>query len=159
MPAWITLTTDKLRDTKASALIDAYQGAALGEDQTDPVPRKIATVCDRIRAEIQASGKYQVSATPHSIPPSLEDLVARLITWDLRGRLNATAGSSLEPTDQDKIDHRDDLAYLQRIAAGEVPIEVPLDPESSPEVQSGAPKVEAIGCRPRQNTRDTMRNL
>lgn len=157
MSAWKNITVEDLRDTKASALIDAYQSAALGDTQTDPVPRKIDTVCDRIRAEIQSSGKYQVSATPHSIPPSLFDLAGRLIAWDLRGRVNALAGS-FEPTEQDKIDHRDDLAYLERIAAGKVPIDIPDDPEATPEVQSGG-FIETAQAGNSGNSRDDLNRL
>src|SRR3954463_5553688 len=137
MSAWMTITIANLRDTKASELIDNYQATALGNTQTDPVPRKIDSVCDRIRGEIQSSGKYQVSATPHSIPPSLFDLATRLIAWSLRDRLNVLKGG-FEPTDQEIIDHRDDLRYLERIADGKVTIDVPDDPIATPETQSGS---------------------
>lgn len=157
MSAWITITTDQLRDTKASALIDAYQGAALGLSQTDPVPRKINSVCDRIRSEIQSSGKYQVSATAHAIPPSLFDLAAKLIAWELRGRLNVVAGK-FEPTEQEKIDHRDDLDYLKRIAAGNVTIEIPDDPETTPEVQAGG-YIEEVQAGNTGNSREDLQRL
>jgi phage gp36-like protein len=133
--AWITITEADLRDTKASALVDAFTSAALGAGQTDPVPRAIIKVCDRIRAEIQSSKKYHVSATPHSIPPSLVELAGNLIAWRMQGRLNVL--SAVPITDQDKIDHTEDLKYLERIAKGDVTIEIPTDPESTPQVQSG----------------------
>jgi hypothetical protein len=157
MPTWITITTDDLRDTKASSLIDAYQQAALGDTQTDPVPRKINSACDRIRAEIQSSGKYQVSATEHAIPPSLFDLAGNLIAWALRGRLNVINGS-FEPTEQEKIDHRDDLDYLKRIAAGDVTIEAPDDPLIPPTVQTGG-LIEQAQAGNSGNSRDDLKGL
>ena len=133
---WVTITVDDLRDTKASALIDAFQSAALGAGQTDPVPRTIDKVCDRILAEIQSSKHYVVSATPHAIPPSLVELAGNLIAWRMQGRLNVL--NALPVTDQDKTDHAEDLKYLARIAAGTVTIEVPDDPVTITDVQSGA---------------------
>ena len=157
MATWITPTIASLRDTKASALIDNYQETALGEDQTDPVPRKINSICDRIRGEIQSSGKYQVSATPHSIPPSLFDLAGRLIAWDLRGRLNVIKGG-FEPTEQDIIDNRNDLRYLERIAEGKVTIEVPDDPIATPETQSGG-MIETVQEGNQGNSREELARL
>jgi phage gp36-like protein len=153
---WITITTDHLRDTKASALVDAYQSAALGDTQTDPVPRAIEKVCDRIRAEIQSSGKYQVSATPHSLPPSLVELAGNLIAWRMQGRLNVL--NALPVTDQDKIDHNEDIAYLKRIAEGKVTIEVPDDPIATPEVQSGG-LVETVQEGNSGNSREELQRL
>lgn len=153
---WINITTDDLRDTKASALIDAYQGAALGDTQTDPVPRAIEKVCDRIRAEIQSSKKYRVSATPHSIPPSLVELAGNLIAWRMHGRLNVL--NALPITEQDKIDHADDKDYLKRIARGEVTIETPDDPEPTPEVQSGG-MIETVQAGNSGNSRDDLKGL
>lgn len=153
---WITITTGDLRDTKASALIDAYQSAALGDTQTDPVPRTIERVCDRIRAEIQSSGKYQVSATPHSIPPSLVELAGNLIAWRMQGRLNVL--NALPVTDQDKIDHSEDLKYLERIARGDVTIEKPDDPIATPEVQSGG-MIETVQDGNSGNSREELKRL
>jgi hypothetical protein len=157
MIAWINITEADLRDTKASALVDAFASAALGDGQTDPVPRTIIKVCDRIRAEIQSSKKYQVSATPHSIPPSLVELAGNLIAWRMQSRLNVL--NAVPITDQDKIDHSEDLAYLKRIAEGKVTIEVPDNPETVSEVQSGGPIVETIGDRPRQTGREASSRL
>lgn len=160
MASWINITTDDLRDAKASALIDAFQSAALGAGQTDPVPRKIDSVCDRIRAEIQASAKYQVSATAHSIPPSLLDLAMRLIAWEMQSRINIPGGG-FEPTKQDEIDHTNDLRYLERIARGEIPIDTPDNPLTTPDVQSGGSIAATTATRSssRVTTRDRMGGL
>jgi hypothetical protein len=156
MASWINITADDLRDTKASALVDAFQSAALGAGQTDPVPRAIIKVCDRIRAEIQSSKKYLVSATPHSIPPSLVELAGNLIAWRMQGRLNVMG--TVPITDQDKIDHNEDLKYLERIALGKVTIEVPDDPETVPEVQSGG-MIETAQEGTSGNSREDLQRL
>jgi hypothetical protein len=158
MPAvpWITITVDDLRDTKASALIDAFQSVALGDGQTDPVPRAINKVCDRILAEIQSSKKYIVSATPHAIPPSLFELAGNLIAWRMQGRLNVL--NALPPGEQDKIDHAEDLKYLARIAAGDVTIEIPTDPVATPDVQSGG-MVEEVQPGNSGNSREDLQRL
>ena len=156
MATWITITVGALRETKASALIDAFESAALGAGQADPVPATIIKVCDRIRAEIQSSKKYQVSATPHSIPPSLVELAGNLIAWRMQGRLNVM--NAMPVTDQDKIDHAEDRAYLQRIADGKVTIEVPDDPESVPEVQSGG-LIETVQEGNSGNSREELKRL
>lgn len=156
MPTWRTITAADLRETKASALVDAFESAALGDGQADPVPNTIIKVCDRIRAEIQSSKKYLVSATPHSIPPSLIELAGNLIAWRMQGRLNVL--SALPITDQDKIDHSEDLKYLERIARGDVTIEVPSDPEAVPEVQSGG-LVETVQEGNSGNSREELSRL
>lgn len=116
MPAWINITIDDLRETKVSALVDAYQDAALGEDQSDPLPGIIENVCTRIRAEIRSGGKISVSETANAIPPSLKSLALRLVVWEAQSRINVF--NSVPMTDQDNTDHRDDLDYLKRIADG-----------------------------------------
>jgi hypothetical protein len=135
--SWITLTEDDLRGGKAAALVAAFKSAARGVGEDQELDAPIASVCDRIRAEIQSGGKIRVSATPHAIPPSLKDLAVRMILWNCRSRLNIRPGSPLEPTEQDATDHRSDERYLERIARGEVTVETPADPIAAPEVQSG----------------------
>jgi hypothetical protein len=154
MASWIQLNPNDLNDAKAAPLVAAYRSAALADGQGDPATHKIETVCDRIRAEIQACRRNQVSATPHSIPKSLKDLAMRLVIWEMQSRL----GDALPPSDQDKTDHRDDLKYLERIAKCDVTIETPDDPLPQGEVQrSGSiTTTEAKRSSTRVTTRDRL---
>lgn len=133
--AWINIEIDDLRSTKVSSLVDAYQEAALGDGQDDPLPGIITNVCTRIRAEIRSGGQINVSETPDAIPPSLKSLALRLVVWEAQSRINVF--NSVPMTDQDNTDHRDDLDYLKRIADGKVTVETPDDPAASSEVQAG----------------------
>ena len=154
---WIVITADDLKVGKAAALLDAYATAALGSTQPDPTAEVIAAASERIRTEIQSCSRNKVSATTNAIPPSLKSLAIRLICWELNSRLNVL--NALQPSDQDKDDHRDDLRYLERIAKCEVAIETPDDPLPTPDVQSGGPTAEAVGTRPKQSTRESMSGL
>lgn len=156
MSAWINLTEDDLRNSKASALVDAYGSAALGPGQANPIDDTIAAVSKWIRVKIQASRKYQVSATPDAIPPGLQQLAMRLITWDLQDRIDVAG--ALPPTERDRINHSNDLRELDLIAKGETPLEVPDDPETTPEVQSGS-LIEQAQAGNSGNSREELSRL
>ena len=97
-----------------------------------------------------------MSATAGAIPPSLKSLAIRMIIWELQSRLNVM--NALPMSDQDKEDHRNDLRYLERIAKGDVVIEIPDDPIATEQVQRGG-GIEVVGDRPRQTERSSMSRL
>ncbi|EIP99456.1 hypothetical protein OpiT1DRAFT_03973 [Opitutaceae bacterium TAV1] len=151
MKPWITLSVAQLDTVKAAALVDALRTAALRENQPDPLPEIITTVTDRIRAEIAAGGKTRLSANPERIPPSLKSIALRMVLREGQGRLNIKNALALSDDDRKQWDKDD--RYLERIAGGNVAVEMPDDPEPEPTVQS-ASALPMITGRDRKFTRD-----
>jgi len=134
---WITITVADLSVAKADALVAALRTAALGAGQPDPMPEVIARVLTRIRAEIAAGGRTRLSATPATIPPSLKAIAVRMALREGQSRVNAA--SALPLSDDERQEWREDLRYLERIARGDLTVELPDDPEAVPEVQAAQP--------------------
>jgi hypothetical protein len=153
---WINITENDLRNSKASAVIDAFQTAALGTGQADPVPDAIASICEEIRTKIQSSGKNTISATANAIPPALKRMAMRLIAWEMISRINVS--NAFPPSDQDKTDHTNDLRRLERIEKGDEVIEVPDDPIAVATVQRGG-LIETAQEGNSGNSRDELSKL
>ena len=137
MPAWITLTVTDLPVAKVSALVDQLGSAALGTGQANPLPEIIANVTARIRAEIAAGGKTTLDAVATKIPPSLKSLALRMVLREGQSRLNALGALPL--AHDEKVEWRQDIRYLERIAAGEIAVEATDNPELAPTVQATTP--------------------
>ncbi len=122
---WVTLTIDDLNDAKAATLIAAVQTSALAVGQGDPIPTIIdGTVAD-LRGAIGFSGKYQLSATPNTIPPNLYDLAVQNILRSCKARLEQQLSQG---------DIADESNYQKRLTdliAGRYPVDKPDDPMSS----------------------------
>jgi hypothetical protein len=139
MPAitWTTLTIADLPVGKAAALVAALQSAALGEGQADPMPGICALVVTRIRAEIAAGGCTVLDADATRIPPSLKPLAMRMALREGQSRLNAAGALPL--SDDERLEWKEDLRYLERIAEGRITIEASDNPEATPTVQAASP--------------------
>lgn len=151
--SWITLTVEQLDTAKAAALVDALRTAALRDGQGDPLPEIITAVTARIRMEIAAGGKTILSADPAKVPPSLKSLALRMVLREGQSRLNAVGALPL--SEDEKMEWREDIRFLERIAKGEITVEEPDDPESAPSVQSAA-AAPAISGRPRTFGRNSQ---
>lgn len=133
MSNWTAITEADLKDAKVAALIEAFKSAALGSGQTNPVPPVIANVVARIRAEIKGCARNRLDADPAKIPADLKSLACRMIVRECQSRLR------LALKDEEKEEWRQDIRYLERIAACEVPVAEPDNPEDGSTVQSSAP--------------------
>ncbi len=155
MPAvtWTTLTVADLPVGKAAALVDQLQSAALGDGQGDPMPGICALVVTRIRAEIEAGGRSVLDADATKIPPSLKPLAMRMALREGQSRLNAAG--SLPLSDDERLEWKEDLRYLQRIAEGGISVEASDNPAASPTAQ---PLVSSprICIRPREWSRGSQ---
>jgi hypothetical protein len=151
--SWITLDTDSLYTGKAAPLIDQLREAALANGQSDPAPAVIQSVVDRVRAEIASCRNNRVDADAATVPASLRSLTLRLIVWEMQSRVNVF--NAVAPSEQDVIDHRDDLAYLRRIASCDVVVEDALVEGA---VQQGG-AVQVVSAPVRQASREKMRGL
>lgn len=147
--SWITITDDDLEDTKLAPLLSALRSTALADGQDDPVAELLATVVSRVRLEI-AAGDHDVDADTTKVPPSLKRLVTRMVLWDAKSRLE------IDTTEQERIDHANDLAFLRRIAADEIEVESPDNP-----VVEGVdrPHAEIVTQRTRRATRADLDGL
>lgn len=136
MPAvtWITITLAHLSTAKAAALVEQLRTAALGAGQSDPVPEIIVDVTNRIRAEVAAGGKTVMDADATRVPPSLKSIASRMVLREAQSRLSVFGGL---PLSEDEVrEEKNDLRYLERIAAGGITVETSDNPEATPSVQA-----------------------
>lgn len=131
--SWIAITTDHLRERKASAIVDALQEAALGYGQADPVPAIIASTTAFIRKKIKACSRNVLDVDPAKIPNDLLDLACRRIVREGKNRLE------LELTADERETIREDNAELERIASCSSPVEATDNPEVTATVQNPTP--------------------
>lgn len=132
MSNWVAITEDDLKDAKVAQLVEAYKTAALGSGQTNPIPRVIANVVARIRAEIAGCARNRLDADPNKIPTDLKSLAVRMVCRELQSRLR------LPLKDDEKEEWRQDVRYLERIANCEVPVAEPDNPAADPNLQAAA---------------------
>lgn len=152
MSQWIVITVDDLDDYLVAAQMTALKSAALGSGQTNPFTRVMPDVASRIRAEIAASGKYQVSATANSIPPDLKTIACLMIIEAMQSRL-----PMLELSEDQRNLLRDGRDYLKRIAEGKVPVEMP-DDAITPTVQAGG-GIQVVGYSAKKTGRTNLSGL
>lgn len=131
MSRWTVITPDDLADAKVAALVTALRSAALGEGQTDPTPRLTQTVVDQVRRKIASHATNRLDANPAAVPAGLKDLVAELVLFALKNRLEIAL------TEDERDRNRNYLRDLDRIAAGTDVVEQPDDAIPAP-VQSTA---------------------
>lgn len=150
--SWTTITEADLKDAKIAALVDAFKTAALGSGQTNPVPGVIANVVARIRAEISGCKKNVLDVNSDKIPADLKSLACRMIVRECQSRLR------LALKDDEKEEWRQDVRYLERIAACEVPVAAPDNPETTPTIQNdpGSPRISTPVRRFSQNAQDGL---
>lgn len=127
--SWTTITEADLKDAKVASLIDAFKTAALGVGQANPVPGVIANVVARIRAEIAGCARNTLDADASKIPADIKSLACRMIVRECQSRLR------LPLKDDEREEQRNDIRYLERIAACEVPVAAPSNPEATPSLQ------------------------
>jgi hypothetical protein len=150
---WLSLTIADLPAAKASALVDAMGTAALGTGQVNPLPEILANVVARIRTEIAAGGRTVLDVDATKIPPSLKSLALRMVLREGQSRLNAAGALPL--SDDEREEWRQDVRYLERIAKGEISVELSDTPQSTSPVQAATPSPR-ITPRDRQFTRATQ---
>ena len=150
--SWIVLTTDDLRAHVPSAQVDALLTAALGQGQADPFGAAMPEIASRIRAEVRGNSKNLVSATPNAIPDDLKGYAVALIVEVMQGRL-------LLALNDDQVRAANNARdYLKRVAAGDVPIAKPDDPQSPDDVQK-AGQLQMVSSRRRDATRRKLGGL
>jgi len=152
MANWTAITVSNLNNAKVSALVDALRTAALGAGQTDRSTEIIEGVVKAIRLEVQACKTNLVDADTTKIPTELRPIAVRMVLWELKNALEMSV------TNQEEIDHGNDIKFLRRIAICEVPISTPDDPQETPTVQpaAGTPRITE---RARKFTRNDQEGI
>ncbi len=136
--AWVRIEIADLKDAKVAALIEACQTAALGAGQDDPTPAIIADVIARIRAEIAGCRANVLHPDAATIPSDLRSLACRMVVRQCQSRLQIALN------EDEREEQRNDLRYLERIAACDIPVAAPDDGQ----IQAGT-IAPAIAPRPR----------
>lgn len=141
MANWIPITIEDLEDSKIAKLVTALRTKALkaSPPQTDPAPRHIQNVVNRIRRKVANKGKYKLDADETKIPKSLLKTAVTLVIVELKGRLEM----ALTTDDNRALDLAE--AELDKIAAGES-VEEPDNPIQAP-VQDTAGSPSVTQCR------------
>lgn len=152
MPAWITIAAADLNDYLVAAQFSALKSAALGVGQTDPFPRVMADIVERVRREIQACPTNKLSATANSIPPELKTQTCYLILEAMQARL-----PNLRLSDDQRTLISDAKDFLRRVAQCEIPITTPDDPLAEQVQRTG--DIELVTKPTRKATRDKMAGL
>jgi hypothetical protein len=129
--SWSPLTPDDVLACLLGPQVDALRQRQLNPGQADPLPALIADVTARVRAEIRGNRRNRVEVDPCLLPPELKLAAAHLALESLQARLPNLALSA----DQARLAD-DARALLIRVARGEVPITVPVQPAKDLEVNS-----------------------
>ncbi len=153
MSAWITLTADDLNQYQAAKLIAAARSKALAAGQPDPFDEVMPDVVNRMRDDIRGCKSNRVSATLLSLPPGLRGEGVLLTIEAMQSRL---PGISI--TDDLRTLITDAKKRVIRISKCEVPIEIPDDPETIPEVQTGS-LIEQAQAGNSGNSREELQRL
>ena len=123
---WISITKATLYDSKAAALIDACDAAALGAGQTDRTTGIIQGVVDDLRRKVASCRRNLLDADATTIPQGLRNLAVDVII----GRLKVALELDLSE------DERQTLARherdLNRVANGDDVVDQPDNPVVSP---------------------------
>jgi hypothetical protein len=136
---WITLAAADLNAYQVAALVTATREAALGAGQADPFLEVMPDIVARIRAEVRGCARNRVSNSSLTIPKDLKAQAIYLIFEAMSARLGLSLSDDLKEL------VRDARKYLARVAACEIPIGEPSDPETTNDVQStaGTPHITA----------------
>ncbi len=124
--AWITVVVGDLSHYLAASAMTALRESALGGGQSDPFTEHMPSVIATVRAYIQGCERNVLSETANSIPRSLKQVTCLMIIEAMQGRL---PGVSLTESQQKMLERG--VKMLEAIAACDIPVANPEDPEES----------------------------
>lgn len=150
--SWITITVADLEDARVAELVNALREEALGDTQTDPMPRFIQTTIDEVRRCISMWASTPVDVDATKIPAGLQELVSEKIVRRMKGRL-------LQPLTEDET--KAEALYqkrLEMLTRGEWPVDK-TDTPLLPQPVANHSGVEVAASTTRRFTRDSMQGL
>ncbi len=119
---WISIALLDLQDARVAELVDNLREEALGDGQTDPMPRLIQTVVDEVRRCIAYCSSTPLDADPATIPAGMKELVVQKVARLMKARL-------LQPLSDDEKDA--EKLYqrrLEQLTRCEWPVDAPTTP-------------------------------
>lgn len=150
--AWVTISKDDLRNYVVSALVDAIDEAALGDSQTDRFTLVQADTLAEVRMAVASSSENVLDSDATKIPQSLRSACAWLIAAYM------AKGLGIELTEQQTAEIEAARQKLERVASGDLTVEVPDATDTTPDSQAGS-GVELVTYSDRSFTADTMAGL
>jgi len=148
MSNWRPIVLGDLHAASVSGKVALVRSAASARSLPDPAPAAIANITLELRGAIGFSGKYAVDADTTALPGSLLDLAIKKIVRDMAKAVN------LPLTEDEKTDERTYEARLEKIRAGDWPVENADTPIATKPVQNSV-VVPLTKARPRQFDRST----
>lgn len=146
--SWQTITSDSVLSKLSGAELSAIQTAALGTNQTDPVPGIIAAVVDEVRGYVAANPDNRLGAEG-MVPSKLVSATLALIRYRVCTRLPVKSLLT-----EDRVREKDDaIRLLERVADGRFAVEDPVTGETA------SPKVEQVSTPTRKATRTKLGGL
>lgn len=127
---WITIALADLKNFAVAAQVNALNTAALDAGQAARFTSVMTAVINGMRADIASNVRFQISATPLSIPPSLQEH-ACLFIFDTMS--NAVPAMKLNEGQVRRLKEcRDDMIAIR---SGDKKVEIPPDPVDQPDIQ------------------------
>lgn len=137
--AWISLTTDDVKERISGPEYDAFQTWHLSAGQADPIPDTITGVIREIRGRVAASARNVLAADIDTIPDELYHTALTLIAWRLALRL-PTGAVDLQDEGR-RTAYEEAKSTLSAVARGEFSVAQPsaldCDPDSNNENSAG----------------------
>jgi phage gp36-like protein len=150
--SWVTVTKENLRNYVVSALVDAIDESALGETQLERFTSVHADTIAEVRMAVASNENNILDSDTDKIPQSLRSAACWLICNYM------AQGLQIQLTEQQQAEVTASREKLQAVANGDIAVETPDAPDSSPDAQGGA-AVELASYSERIYTRDTMAGI
>ncbi|SRR6266568_5440968 len=128
---WIAITSNDVLNALNNAEANAFRTVGLAAGQTDPLPAIITYVTEEVRSYIRA--RHRVGAT--GMPQAFFPAALALISYRLAERVSPALA------DKKKQAYQDALAFLQKVATGEIGVEDP-PADSTDTVNAPQPRMD-----------------
>lgn len=150
--SWVSLARTDLEHYVVAALVSAIDTAALGDTQVDRYTRVSADVVQQVRMAVATKSDNTLDEDATKIPQSLRPDAC----WIIAGLM--AQGLGIQLTDQQANELSNARERLDRVARGDLSVEVPDTEDTTPDAQTGA-GVELIPGATPIFTRSTMAGL
>ena|SRR6266446_629678 len=131
---WTTLTSNDVVNALNNAEANAYRTVGLAPGQADPLPAIITYVTEEVRSYIRARHRVGASGLPQAFFPA----ALALISYRLAERVSPALADKKKPAYQDAI------AFLQKVADGEIGVEDP-PADSTDTANAPQPRIVDLG--------------
>ena len=151
--SWVTVSREDLKMYVVSALVEAIDSAALGDAQLDRFTQVHADTIAEVRVAAKGKTSNVLDSDPAKIPQSLRSAACWIICQYM------AQGLGVEMTEAQLNEVTQARQRLSDVARGDVPVEVPDSPDTTPDVQTAANAVQLVRSSTRVYTRESMAGL